>query len=76
MADYPYLAKTILIEKLLYPEADFACLFETEQLSGNVQLIEIWSEGKILFASLHARPFVFISLSLFFFSLGKMGSCF
>lgn len=41
MADYPYLAKTILIEKLLYPEADFACLFETEQLSGNVQLIEI-----------------------------------
>lgn len=41
MADYPYLAKNILTANFLYPEADFACLFETEQLSGNVQLVEI-----------------------------------
>lgn len=41
MADYPYIAKNLLIEKFLYPEANFAYLFETELLSGNVQLVEI-----------------------------------
>lgn len=35
-------------------------LFEAEQLSGNEQLTESWSEGKILFTSLHATPFVFV----------------
>lgn len=34
-------------------------LFEAEQLSGNEQLTESWSEGKILFTSLHATPFIF-----------------
>lgn len=41
MADYPYLAENMLIESHSYAGADLACLFEAEQLSGNVQLIAI-----------------------------------
>lgn len=42
-------------------------LFEAEQLSGNEQLTESWSEGKILYTSLHATPFVFV---FYFFRCG------